>query len=438
MAEFSARAALFRNMSETDNPTPPLQLPERPPARRGKRLFTGIVATILVVLLALAAWMYLPVLQNKIAATPSATPLPPSATPSQTSTPSPSPTVTNTPIPTATLLPPSAFLVPTGQIYPPVPDTALSAMVLNEDSAAVEPGFDHPQWYSAEQISQQIGILISEPFYATVGSGAVTWQMDLPLQPGLYELFVLDTLYSSGGSLDFRVSLGQRELSPLLGIQHVQYSTLSGIPAQNEEQWRSIGLYDLDSIDLLTVQTTWEAREMATIVAIDRLLIVRRSDTIRTFLAQLPANSPKFVVDDSSARIESSAVWFTRNDLPAWGDQFQIVVNPEANSKVTWQVPARVPPGQYEIWVYAPAMEGNADLLYKVLVNGQESQGALVVSTGNMPDNQWVSLGAWQAQADPNLFTIEEGYVTLGLSLDIPQGSLGEISIDAVAFIFRE
>jgi hypothetical protein len=77
-------------------------------------------------------------------------------------------------------------------------------------------------------------------------------------------------------------------------------------------------------------------------------------------------------------------------------------------------------------------MEGDADILYKVLVNGMENQGAMVANTGNMPENEWVSLGTWQAPSP------DGSYIRLGLRLDIARETMGEIAIDAVAFIYRQ
>ena len=44
---------------------------------------------------------------------------------------------------------------------------------------------------------------------------SATWQMDVALEPGLYQFYVMDTVLSSGGELDFSVRLGSSELTPL-------------------------------------------------------------------------------------------------------------------------------------------------------------------------------------------------------------------------------
>jgi hypothetical protein len=171
---------------------------------------------------------------------------------------------------------------------------------------------------------------------------------------------------------------------------------------------------------------------MATIVAIDRIMIAQLPISIKTFYDQLPANSPKYVVDDTTVRFETDELRFTRNDLPSWGDEFQMIVNPASDVDVFWEIPDAVAAGQYDVWVWAPKMEGNVEILYRVLVNGIETQGAMVVDSGNMPSNQWVSLGTW------NTPSTDGRPIRLALQMKIFGGAPGEIAIDAAAFISRQ
>ncbi|MCJ7625847.1 MAG: hypothetical protein MUO76_20335, partial [Anaerolineaceae bacterium] len=401
---------------------------------RRRKTFWTILLVIITAIFALGIWMFYPDISQAILGTATPTSLPPTQT--QTATELPTATTTSTPLPTPTNtpIPPSAFLAGDPQsISPPYYGLGSDIIVLNEDTNGfTEPDFNHPQWYSSEQISQQIGVLIPEPYFATIGPGTAIWKMDVPLNPGLYEIFILDTVYSSAGSLDFQVALGDTLLTPLLGVAHVEYSTLSGNPPQTMDIWHSLGIYALDFADILTVSTQWETREMATIVAIDRILIAQLPISIQTYYDQLPANSPKFVVDNTTARFEPDELRFTRNDLPAWGDEFQMIVNPASDIDVFWEIPDAVAAGQYDVWVWAPQMEGNAEILYKVLVNGIKTQGAIVVYSGNMPSNQWVSLGTW------NTPSIDGRSIRLALQMKIFGGALGEISIDAAAFISRQ
>jgi hypothetical protein len=88
-------------------------------------------------------------------------------------------------------------------------------IVLDElTSATVEPGFDTPFWVSSDQIASESGFDILDPYYATYGYGAITWETDVFLAPGMVEIYVMDTLYSSAGPLDFQVRLGGSELYP--------------------------------------------------------------------------------------------------------------------------------------------------------------------------------------------------------------------------------
>jgi len=405
--------------------------PGNPSPRHKRRQPWTILLVIPFILAIILAWMYFPILQQVVVGTPTPPPETPTLTPTITRTPTTAPTSTITPTITATPMPPSAYRVTDMiNIYPPIPQPAMEAYVLDEqNSVTADPDFSYPQWYSSDVIAQQLGISITEKYFATIGPGSATWSMDASLAPGLYQLFILDTVYSSAGSLDFQVLLGDRLLSPISGVQHVEYSTTSGTPRQVDDQWHSIGIYNLDSIAALKIQTSWEARDNSSIVAIDRALITRLPGSSEEFLEKLPANGNNFVVDDEIVAIESSDMWYKGTDQPAWGDQFQVLVNPVSTSKVTWEVPDAVPPGQYEALVWIPQIKGNSEVTYRLLVNGAEQSGVVVIETANMPASQWVSLGTWNVNSN------SDAWVHITLQMEIAAGSTGEFAVDAAAFI---
>ncbi len=414
----------------SDEITPRNDTPPHKPSRPA-RFLKGLILPLLILAAALLAWMYFPAIQEAVQGTSTPTALLATETPTLP----PPPTETSIPQPTsqptATLLPTSAYQREANMLDPKLPGQGDNVIILNEDtSVTADPGFDQLGWYSSQTIAEQIGRVINEPFFATTSAGAVVWKMDKPLQPGLYEIYVLDTVYSSAGGLDFRVLLGDRELSPLLGNQHLQYRLQSGMPAQLSDEWAYLGMFDLDSPDLLSVMTAWEARDMSTIVAIDRVMIVKRQDSLRTFLQQLPANMPKYVIDDTAAQIESSASWFTRTDLPAWGDACQVVINPQYNSTITWDIPGQVPAGNYDIWVWVPEINGDSDLVFTPVIDGEDSPSTVIANTQIIPGGQWVSLGTWDVVSD-------NGFAKLSLKVQIPRETIGEVAIDAVAFIRR-
>jgi hypothetical protein len=163
------------------------------------------------------------------------TPLPPTPTQIPTRTPTITATPTVPPTITPTLLSPSAYRVSDiTMIDPPLLEGfAVDVIILNDDkNVTVEPGFTNPQWEPSSKIAEQIGREIQEPFYATLGPGSVMWKMDVPLDAGLYELFVLDTLYSSGGFLNFTVKLGENDLTPVFGRPRVEFRSSQAVQQQ--------------------------------------------------------------------------------------------------------------------------------------------------------------------------------------------------------------
>jgi hypothetical protein len=398
------------------------------PSRAGKKwvFFVLIIGVSLPLI-----WLFFPVISQAVIGSPTSLPLPPTETliPSKTATAqftaTPIPTITNTPLPV------SAYQVTDpASLYPPIPGLQLNTYILNDDTAVTpDPGFEFPQWYTSDTISQQLGVLIPEPFHATIGNGSVTWSMDAPVEPGLYEIYALDTLYSSGGALDFSVTLNGAPLSPILGRSHVDYQSSLSNPSQSEDAWHSLGIYMADSIGTFAISTSWDARDDLTIVAVDRVLITRRQDSIRNFIALLPSGNLSFVVDDLQAQVDTNEIWFTHTDAVAWGDQYQVLVNPGVDAKVTWETFDNVPTGTYQVMIWSPRVSGNAEVEYKFLVNGEEAPQALVVDLGSLPGDQWVVLGNWTASSD------DSAPVKIALQMSIAGRTVGDVAIDAVAFI---
>jgi len=388
--------------------------------------------------LTLLVWLSFPVpdlVTSWISSRYTPTPLPPTATPYPTKVPTITPTPTLSPTITPTLLPPSSYQVADlSLLVPEIPSSVEKAVVLDEaTSVTAVPAFDNIQWTHSSQISNQIGVELSEPYYATFGPGSATWMMDSPLDPGLYELFVLDTLFSSGGVLDFTVKLGQESLVPLAGSTRLEYKSSQGNPPQRSDIWRSIGIYDLKRPDILSVSTAWELRNELTIVAIDRLMIAKVPESLRTLLEPLPKGQMVYIMDDSNADMEALQYWQVVEEGPAWGDKYYLLINPPIAVRTTWTLPERVPKGKYEVLAWIPKIRGTAAIKYMFLVEGSEIEptGEIppVTLQGDEVDPHWQPLGIWQV---PDIF---EDRVQLALELDIDAEAIGETAVDAVAFI---
>lgn len=398
------------------------------------------IAAALITFLGLV-WIFYPLDQMNISLidrTPTMTPIPPTATstrtPQATYTPTPSmtPTITSTPFPLS-----EHAVEDLSSIRPEPPLIGESAVILDESDAEVEPPLSHFQWISSNQISEQLGKEIYEPYYATFNPAAVTWRMDQALKPGYYELFVLDTVFSSGGSLDFIVKQGEQSLVPVVGKSTVQYLSSQGDPPQYTDTWQSIGIYEITAPDLLTVSTSWDTRDETSIVAIDRIMILEHSENIRPMIEQLPNQGERYIVDDNQAIQASAQYWNYYDDPLAWGNKFQIMEDPPISTSVTWTLPATVPFGNYEALVWIPQIDGEAEVTYSLYASGVllEQEGGITEikldGQGRGQDPHWISLGQWSI---PERFG---NYLKITLMLTTTGSTQGEVAIDAAAFIKR-
>ena len=347
------------------------------------------------------------------------------------------PTITLTPTVTVTPLPASQFAVSDfSQIRPDLPTGIESAYIIDNLDAQVDPGFDHYQWTSSDVIGADIGREFEEGYYATFNAGAIRWSMDEALPPALYEVFVLDTLYSSGGFLNFSVTLNDQEIQPTVGQKQLQYSTTQSEPPQYQDEWRSIGIYDIQQLGTLSVYTEWGYRDELSIVAVDRVLIVKRSEMIRSMLTQLPAGGTKFIIDDEDVSFSTGQYWKYWEDEQTWGGQYQVVTEPPLESTVTWTMPELVPYGEYEVYAWVPQANATAPVTYALYAGGlllQKTDDALQTEfpdgQGQNQPAQWLSLGTWQI---PEHFG---NYVRIEIVMTVPASEVGEAVIDAVAII---
>ncbi len=399
--------------------------------------FNVFMGIIVLILLAILFWVSKPYVAKLIPEKPTGTPtVTPTFTPIPTRAPTNTPTITPTLAPSPTPEPTSIYKVKDFfDIYPDVPDIAVNAYILNEDnSAQVNPAFESPLWYSSEAIGQQLGVEFLEPFYATYASGWISWRMDMPLKEGLYEIFVLDTNTSSGGFLDFTVSLNDVPLQPLLGQTRARYKSSVSKPPQSGDQWISIGTYQLDPSGIVTVSTSWDDRDEFSIVAVDRVMLIQLPESSKVMAGPFPQERMTFISDDAEAILDLQDPIFTNNDRLSWGDRYQFVVNPDSDVAATWTLSDSVPIGQYEIFVWVPELQGTAQAEYRLLVNDTlflSDLGAETVSIqhGGREGGQWVSLGTWTI---PDLYG---SIVNLAIEMKVTGGTPGEIAFDAIAFM---
>jgi hypothetical protein len=360
----------------------------------------------------------------------------PTPTPRPTRTPTISPSPTLEPTITPTPLPVSAYYLPNGwELQPPIRGISGGVIVLDEaTSATVEPGFDTPFWISSEQIARESGFDISEPYYATFGYGSITWQTDVDLRPGMYEIYVMDTLYSSAGPLEFQIHQGETELFPMIGSRQVEFMSPRGEPPQRTNLWRSLGIYQLHRLEKLSISTAWEQRNERTLVAVDRVVIVPLPDSTNYILSALPIDRQIVMIDNPAADIESAQLLYEAEGEISWGDQYQYVINPTKDLRVLYTAPEHLLPGTYKVLIWVPPNHANLNAEYTLLVNGNEfpneaGEGTKIISFSEYQGEQWLDLGNWTT---PRIY---EKPVQLALRMEIKGGQPGEGAFDAIALI---
>ncbi|MDZ4158532.1 MAG: hypothetical protein U1B80_01970 [Anaerolineaceae bacterium] len=422
-----------------DKPSPQPAQPTSPGngSSHSDTILPLLAAGISILMMVILVWFSIPLFRSSFGMVstptlhPSATITPrPTRTPTVTPSPTPAPTSTLIPLPT------SAYqLHNLVNLYPPVPGLQGTAVVLNDDTnLTVSPEFSHPQWSHSSTIEAQIGYEILEPYYATYGSGSAIWMMDVPVARGVYEIYILDTLYSSAGALDFMIRLGETPIQPLLGSTNINFLSTRFDPRQTEDLWRYLGLYLIDEPGWLSVSTSWLPLDENSIVAIDRVLVVRLPDSTRQLLDLLPKERLTFIVDDSNAEIQFTQVLYTEDTPSAWGESFQYAINPADELSVNFTLPELVPPGQYEVRVWIPEEHATAEVSFSLLVNGTSfasdtGSDTLILRQRDAARGQWVSLGTWTT---PRIY---EFPVKLSLTMQAKAGVTGDVAIDAVAFL---
>jgi hypothetical protein len=433
------------NNDELKQPQNEDTTPEKPmPIPAGSNLrFTRLIAWSLTALITVAfiVWLYYPAIQFYTVPESTATEITPTATLWPTHTPTTGPTGTPeiTFTPTSQVVS-SAYLVEDLTMIDPVePGVTGSGYILDEDDAATaDPDFSNPVWTSSATISTQLGYEIAEPYFATLGAASVTWMMDTQLPAGLYEIFVMDTVFSSAGTLNFRVLNDGADIYPYLGTQQVVFQSMRGTPAQQNDIWHSIGMYNLDHAGVLSVTSSWDTRDENSIVAVDRVMIVPRPSATYNLMSKLPLGKQITVLDNGNATIENASTSALKEDGMVWNGDAEVIINPEDTLRVTWTMQDAIPIGKYSVWVWIPELNGTAQAKYRLMVNGDmidpvsgTDPGPVV--HGGRAEGQWVPVGEWEV----GLFYSPSAHLSLVMEA-VTGATTGELAVDAVAFILEQ
>lgn len=433
------------NNDELKQPQNEDTTPEKPtPATAGSNLrLTRLIAWSVTALITIAfvVWLYYPAIQFYTVPESTATAVLPTATlwPTRTPTTGPTGTPEITFTPTSQAVSSAYFVEDLTMIDPVEPGVTGSGYILDEDDAATaDPDFSNPVWTSSATISTQLGYEIAEPYFATLGAASVTWTMDTQLPAGLYEIFVMDTVFSSAGTLNFRVLNDGADIYPYLGTQQVVFQSMRGTPAQQNDVWHSIGMYNLDHAGILSVTSSWDTRDENSIVAVDRVMIVPRPSATYNLMSKLPLGKQITVLDNGNATIENADTTALKEDGMVWNGDAEVIINPEDTLRVTWTMQDAIPIGKYAVWVWIPELNGTAQAKYRMMVNGDmidpvsgTDPGPVV--HGGRTEGQWVPVGEWEV----GLFYSPSAHLSLVMEA-VTGATTGELAVDAVAFILEQ
>lgn len=369
-------------------------------------------------------------------------------TPLPTAIPTSTPTLTSTPTqtPTPTPIPPSSFLVTDpATISPAIPASADLAWVIDDTQVLAEPAFDDANVWSA-YTSPDPDVQEVSYHFTTSGNATITWYMDVPLDTGLYGLYIVDTLENSVGEQPFTVKLDDTPVEPYRGQSTVIFGDEN---EQSTDDWLPLGFYEVKRGQEMSVQFAIGPRSEEAPFSIDRLLLLKIPETQRLIIDALPKRRPLVsLLDDNRASfvaaynaktlkeeyqgvVQASALaWHVRfRSLDLTGEKWnnQVIGN---KIWVDWQSLGRLAAGQYELYVWVPAQHATAIVDFALLVNG-----AVVERPNPAPLNQrdhndnWVSLGTWELP--------EESAVSVRMIVvradQVPETA--EIGVDAVALV---
>jgi hypothetical protein len=271
--------------------------------------------------------------------------------------------------------------------------------------------------------------------------------MDQPFNAGTYAVYIIDTAKASIGSYPMDVLLDGTVIPPLRGQGSVSFQN----DGQKTDSWLLVGMYEVGNGQRMSIRVSIDALTSETPFALDRLLIVKLSDSQVQMVNLLPVNRPLVsLLDDNRASfyelVSGSPVQVVNRgqnytDTLSWGNSLlSRNLTPALNVPlwVEWQGVGQTPAGAYEVYVWIPALHASIQANYAFLLNGQPIQfdGSEVRPDSGTeeflrPVNQndhsgiWYSLGIWRLQT-PGI---------AGMRMIIPENTTGEACIDSIAIV---
>jgi len=365
----------------------------------------------------------------------------PSQTPILTATPSPAFAPPPRGTPTATPIPSSIYLVSDpASLYPRVPLDADAVWLLNDQNVTAQPPLvDTAVWKQTTSADKQANQ--ESFFYTESGDVTVTWTLDVPLNAGLYQLYILDTAQRSAGAQEFAVLLDDTPATPYRGQSNVIFNTAQ-FGGQTTDDWLPLGAYEVGQRQRLAVQASVGVRLPDAPFALDRLLITKVSDIQRQLLDALPQGRVlvslldddratfSAIVGPQTTQLKDEYQGQIQTDAPAWNGSFrnqgQEIWAVAGNAvQVDWAPVGRLPVGRYELYVWVPAQHATIGADYALVADGKPvpRDSPARIRHVDFP-GAWVSLGIWELGSE----------AAMGVRMTVEKQD-GEIGVDAVALV---
>ena len=266
-----------------------------------------------------------------------------------------------TPVPTSQFLEMKYELA---DIYPTVPEDVTEMYLLDDKDA-----FLIGNWVDA--FGSGIGSkhrMINLSSVTEELPTSVTWMMDTPIiESGLFEIFVLDPL-SEGGflsneSLVYQVSDQNGLISPISGSNEI---TQLSSRVQEEDLWRSIGIYTLDIGSVVSVRVDIPVGNYHaySIFGADAVLISKMEDPqLNQVALSMPGfiseeKNVLFVLDDEAMIKMPEEGWLNYPvNENRWGNASGYLLN-DVNSplpSINYELSHALLEGKYELWAWVDA-----------------------------------------------------------------------------------
>lgn len=284
--------------------------------------------------------------------------------------------------------------------------------------------------------------------YTELGNATVTWTMDVPLNAGAYQLFVLDTLQYSTGVQEYEILLDGAPAVAEVGSSLVIFGGSAAYP-QPAADWLSLGSYRVVQGQALSVRTSVGARSADAPFAAGPILMVAHSSRQLERIGMLAGQGiVASVLDDSRAAfypmgmgaqpLSADLQGTLLTDPLAWNGRFRSLDlsadkwqpgRTGRSLRVDWRPAGRLQSGKYALYARIPQLHASAAARYDLIADGQliDNGQENAVEQGEL-NGQWARVGTW--------FLPREAAVGVRMTITIEKNrGQCEIGVDAIVLL---